>query len=160
MEKIIDIYGQNKKYGEDYIRDNSWYGRILMGEDQQFEGVVEDYFGENYFLIFGQLTEDSMELTRCALEDKELPSIYEGLKIKNKIKGAFRNTDSYVKYAPLGVCQISLIPADATREETDAERENIRKKVAQMKSRLGQMGTNLEKSFNRGRNSIPQKTQK
>ena len=146
MEKIIDIHGYNAEFDRKLLRDNSWFGRILLGEDENFEGIVEDYYSEEFYFVFGQCAKESMTLTKCSLEDREIPNVFDGLKEKGKVQGVYFKKD-LENQIELGNCKINLLPAEATREETEEEKKVLKEKIARVKKRLGVVGTTLHREF-------------
>ena len=146
MEKIVDIFGHNKEFCEEYRKDNSWFGRILLGEDGCFEGVVEDYHQTDYYLVFGYATRESLIVTKCSKKDKDVPYKYEGFRENRKFEGSFAAKNPYVEI-PLGECSISLLPAEATREESDSETQELKIRIAKLKHNLGEIGNYLHEDF-------------
>lgn len=154
MERILDIHGYKTNLGEEnYSKEDSWFGRILVGDDQQFEGIVQDWFQENYFFVFGQLTQDSLNLTKCSLEDKETPCVFDAYKEEGKIEGSVFSKGAEEE-KPLGTCRMTIIPAGATRDETDYERTILHNKIALIKLELGEMGNALEQDFAKARKGV------
>ena len=97
MEKIIDIYGHSTSFNKKHPTKEDWYGRILVGEDNEFEGVVEGPTREDYSLIFGQITDVSLVFTKCLGDNLEVAYRYDGLKQGRKYIGTHQSQDLYVE---------------------------------------------------------------
>lgn len=146
MEKIVDIFGNYTDFDEMYQTENSWFGRVVMGDDSEFEGIVEDYNQTDSYFVFGQVTEEGLSVTKCAKQDKDVPYVYEGEYEDGRFYGMVQARNLYVKI-PMGECKMSLMPADVTREESDQEMKELKIKIARMKHDLGEIGNSLHESF-------------
>ena len=118
MLELIDIYGNYLNTDELYGTENSWFGRILKQADSKYEGIVEDYNQQNIFLVFGELTKDSVTLIK--LEKEVMPVKYEGIKEKRRYEGVVSLIDGEQEEI-LAECFISTQPAEKTREITELE---------------------------------------
>ena len=156
MEKIIDLFGYNANEYDMYDAENSWYGTVLVGEDNWFEGVVREYCDEDYSLVFGHMTEETLDVIKVAPEDQHVAKRYEGLKDGKKFYGMYMAKALWTEI-PIGECKMSLLPAETTREETDMERAYVHKKINIMADRLGEMGTLLYQDFQTQRRKMQEK---
>ena len=60
MKKIKDIRANTTSYGENYILDNQLTGRILISEDNTFEGII--FHEEESFLVLGNINDKTIEM--------------------------------------------------------------------------------------------------
>lgn len=146
MEKIIDVFGYSAEFDDVYRTDDSWFGRVLVGEDNQFEGVVEDFYQTDYYFVFGEMKDKSIRLIKLSRNDRDVPYLFEATKENRKFYGDYSAKNLYVEI-PLGECQVSLLPADATREESDYEKDGIRLKMEDLKQQLGEIGQSIYQDF-------------
>ncbi len=146
MERIIDIFGQSAYFNEDYQVEDSWTGRIVLSDNLTFEGIVEDYSKTEYFLIFGKIGKEGLEITKCTREDKEVPYFFNATEDDKKYYGDYYADNSYVKI-PLGECRVIMIPAEATRGDNHNELRSLKKQIIEYKHSLGEIGDTLYKRF-------------
>ena len=157
--ELIDIYGRSAQENATYDLENCWFGRILSDEKGKFEGVVEDYFEENKYFIFGDMTPASIVVTRCAVEDKEMSKKFDGLKEREKYYGTVSAVYEEQEEV-LGECRISLQPAELTREITNFELTRLKRQMEEMKKQLGPNSRNLYQTFSRNRDLPKEKIKK
>ncbi len=150
MEKIVDIFGYSALYGDMYSPDDSWFGRILLGEDNKFEGVVEDFYQTSFFLVFGHMTEDSIDLIKCSRMDTNMPYLFSVTKEEFKYYGDYYAKNLFAK-VPLGECKLSILPAEVTREESDYEKNGLKNGIELLKKDLGKKGKELLVEFEKQR---------
>ena len=150
MERIVDIFGYSALYGDMYSSDTSWFGRVLLGEDNKFEGVVEDYDRTTHFLVFGEMTDKDINLIKCSKKDFNMPYLFSVSKDKVGFYGDYFVKDLYNKI-PLGECKLSVLPSEVTREETDFEKREIRRGIDILKNDLGERGKDLLNDFDKNR---------
>ena len=155
MERIIDIYGHSAEYDEMYQLENSWFGRVIIGEDQKFEGIVEDFYQTAKYFVFGQVTEQELFVTKCTKQDTDLPCYFSGKQDDGKFYGDYSVKNQYVEI-PLGECKMSLLSADKTRDESDTEMRELKVAIAEYKHHLGEIGNTLHKEFEVSRIRGPQ----
>ena len=145
-ERIVDIFGHYTEFDEMYQADNSWFGSVIMGEDNEFEGIVEDYNQTDSYLVFGKVTDTGLSLTKCSKKDKDIPYVYDGDYEDGRFYGMVQAKNLYVEI-PMGECKMSLLPADVTREPREEEKRDLKVKIARYKHDLGEIGNSLHESF-------------
>lgn len=155
MKKIMDIYGHSTTFSKKNPEKNNWYGRILVNEDHSFEGIVEGPTKEEYSLLLGQVTNLSIAFSRCIGNQIEEAYRYDGLKEGRKYIGTFETQDIYDEI-PIGTCEITLLPAEITREESNFEKAAIENRISYMKRTLGDLGTTITEQFQIVRNDSKQ----
>ena len=142
MEKIVDIFGHFTNFDEMYEPENSWYGPVLVGKDHHFEGVVRDYNEKDYYYVFGTMSKEKLDVYKCAKEDHQVPHRYEATRVEGKYFGTYYGTNGFVEI-PVGECNLSLMPAEQTREESSMEVEHIKKRIEMIKKELGENSVSL-----------------
>ena len=142
MERIIDIYGSSADYDDIYRPDNSWFGTVLVDDNNYLKGVVEDYYEQIYHLVFGKISESDISLIKCSNEDATTPQSFTANRDDRKYYGDYFAKTRNAEVA-LGECQISYIPAEVTREETEEEKAYIRERISIVTQRLGNNGKEL-----------------
>ena len=60
MKILKDISANTTSYGENYILDNQLTGRILISEDNNFEGII--FHEEESFLVLGNINDKTIEM--------------------------------------------------------------------------------------------------
>lgn len=60
MKILKDISANTTSYGENYILDNQLTGRILISEDNSFEGII--FHEEESFLVLGNINDKTIEM--------------------------------------------------------------------------------------------------
>ena len=71
MEKLLDICGSISN-GE-FFEDDYLIGRIILKEDNSFEGAAEKMFSNDCYLIFGNLNAEEIDFIIGSDELTEVP---------------------------------------------------------------------------------------
>lgn len=146
MERIIDIYGYKAYFDQPYQLEDTWFGRVILQENQTFEGIVEDYYQTEKTMVFGKIGESSIELTQCAKGDDEVPYFYDTKEEDGKFYGDYFAKNPYV-VIPLGECKLSVFPSEKTRESSEEELKDLKKDIIRFKHTLGEVGETLYQRF-------------
>ena len=143
---LIDIYGRSTQEDAAYDLENCWFGRVLETKNGKFEGITQDYYGENTYFIFGTITPVSIIVTRCPIIGNEMSKKFDGLKEKDKYYGTVSVIYEEEEEA-LGECIITLLPAELTREITDFEVERLKERIQDAKKQLSPNNKQVYNSF-------------
>ena len=158
-EKILDVYLQYAEFGEEYSENNTIFGRVLVGKDDYFEGIIGDYNQKHLSLLFGRFNENEVEMTTCTEKDTEVPYTFRAFAAGKSYKGDF-NAQNLYEEIRLGESRIVIMPADKTREEYEEEKNGIRLLTTHLRHHLGEIGTELHEDFEvqriRNRNKVSQ----
>lgn len=125
MKKIFDIYGHFARFDEMYDLDDSWFGRILVGKNNLFEGIATEYNGNKKFFLYGYMFDNSLRVYLCPTEESMLQKEFDLLKESDKYEGICSVINSTTSI-PIGECRVSLLPADKTREESLDEESSLK----------------------------------
>ena len=123
MKRILDVYGHYAQYDDFYYLDDSFIGRVILKDDKTFEGIGESYYKDEYFLLFGNVMDNMINVYTVGGNDS-FPRLYKGEKDGSKYYGSVYVTDGCLDLG-IGECKLSVIDADKNREVTDAEFESI-----------------------------------
>ena len=160
MEKITDIFIDCAEFLCDYSDNERVTGRIIIGEDNFFEGVARNKKHNHNYFIFGNITdEDEINLVRCSEDDEEIPRIMVVKRNGHGYEGNYQAKNEYT-IIPLGDSRITLLPAEITREETDWEKKQVKMGIIKMKHRLGAIGNQAHESFEYARLNQSKNTKK
>lgn len=146
MKKIIDIGGIYTNSFGDYEDENYLFGRILLDEKNNFEGIVENHFSNYRYLVFGSLKKDGLDFIIGNDETEEVPKRFITHKQDDCFGGSIYAKDRYNEI-PLGECRISIRPAEQTREVTDYELFIINNQIEFQKISLGERSRELYSDF-------------
>ena len=146
MERIIDIYGYKTYFDQPYELEDTWFGRVVLKENQTFEGIVEDYYQTSKSMVFGTIGESSIELTQCTKGDDEVPYFYDAKEEDGRFYGDYFAKNPYV-VIPLGECKLSVFPSEKTREYSETELKELKKEIIRFKHNLGEVGETLYQRF-------------
>ena len=136
MDKIQDVYGYFANYDDYFHKEDQWYGRLLVKEDNIVEGVAEDFFGDEHYFLHGTINKDSISIMRFTVNgESRHANKYSGSRINSRFYGTCFATDSFVEI-PLGDCKIAIRSADNIREITDEEVKKIEDSINMMKDKL------------------------
>ena len=144
MTQLKDIVCSHTTDEEKYYKEDSFSGRVLIYDNQKFEGVVTDYYHDTMQFVFGTLTKDGIRLYRTTKRDEELPKVYRAKKTPNKrFEGRMSLTEGFVEL-PIENCKISLVDPDTYREsDFDKEQKDIKEAVKIMRNRFGSISQDL-----------------
>lgn len=146
MKKLVDIYGHYARFNEMYDIDDSWFGRVLIDDNNLFEGIVSDYDQTSSYLVFGYMLDNSLRVIRCPRNNSELIREYDTLKEEEKYEGICSVINPTTSI-PVGECMISLLPAEKTREITDYEIERLNNRIKDIKAEISPDSQEIYKSF-------------
>ena len=136
MKKILDIGGMYTNSFGEYEEGNYLLGRILLDDDNRFEGVVESNCSNSSYLVFGHLNKDQLDFIVGNDEIKEVPKRLKTQKNNNVFDGTLYAKDIFNEI-PMGECRVSIRPAEQTREVTDYELSIIKRQIELQKINLG-----------------------
>lgn len=146
MKRIIDIYGYFARFDEMYDIDDSWFGRILVNDNNLFEGIVSDYDQTSISYVFGYMYDNSLRVIKCPGHPSELVREYDTLKEENKYEGICSVINSKTSI-PIGECKLKLFPAEKTREPSEFEEESLKARIASAKESISEEGMEIFKTF-------------
>ena len=135
MEKLLDISGSISN-GE-FFEDDYLIGRIILKEDNSFEGAAEKMFTNDYYFIFGNLNAEEIDFIIGNDELTEVPKRIHAFKDEESFAGPVTAKDIYVE-VPFGDCNIRINPADQTRELSDYEMVALKNSIKFQKSVIGE----------------------
>lgn len=136
MSKIQDIKGYwDMSYSNDFNEIDMWEGKILVHDDNWFEGIVVDpnspYTKDRF--IFGIYHEDKvMELFKFTPVEVSSPFVFHGKKANDGYEGTFEIIGLFGP-TPYGVCRIITKDKDLTKEEEQEELEKIKSSIKKYK---------------------------
>ena len=76
MKKIRDVVCYYAPYDNMHTGNSSYAGKVILKEDDTFEGLVKDYRQEELYLVFGHMDQDEIEFVQTTKMDKRLPKVY------------------------------------------------------------------------------------
>ena len=120
MEKILDISGMLANFLGEYTDENCWIGRVILNENNRFEGVIEKLFSNDTYFIFGNMDSEHLDFIIGNNEDEEVPKRLVVYKDINCFEGSYSAKDIHTEI-PMGDCRARIYPADQTREVSDYE---------------------------------------
>ena len=140
LKEIVCYQKENDKY---YLED-TFSGRILIYDNNKFEGIVSDFFHDNVQFVFGSLTPGGIRVFRTTSGDKEVPKVYMGERTKGKrYEGQIAATSRFA-HVPLADCKVSIIEPDSYRDvDYEQEQKDMPEAIANFKKRLGEEGLAL-----------------
>lgn len=144
--ELMDIYGSYSIDKEEPEEDERWFGRVLVNERGEFEGVVEDFPKTKKFFVFGIYTRESINVTRCVAGDEELPRRYDGLKEDRRYYGTVEMITDDNNFV-IGTSRVSIIPAENNREVTTYETDPLKQEMMKMRKGLGSTSMTLYRDF-------------
>lgn len=129
-DKIMDAFGYYTQYGEYYSLDNCWNGRVILHEDNSFEGIARDVDHEEHFLLFGDISSGIMN-TYVISNGEEYPRFHKGVRedAKRTYSGRCYATDGGF-YLPIGESKIVFRDAEKNRDITSEEIKQIEDGIA------------------------------
>lgn len=136
MKKLLDIGGiYTNSFGE-YEEENYLSGRILVDDNNRFEGVVESDFSNASYLVFGHLNKDQLDFIVGNDESEEVPKRFITQKNADAFDGTMYAKDIYNEI-PMGECRMSIRDAEQTREVTSYELSIVNRQIELQKINLG-----------------------
>ena len=146
MKKILDIGGiYTNAFGE-YEEENCLFGRVLIDDDNRFEGVVESNFSNSSYLVFGHLNKEQLDFIVGNDESEDVPKRFITKKNDNVFDGTIYAKDMFNEI-PMGECRMSIRPAEQTREVTDYEFSIVNRQIELQKITLGYRMKELYANF-------------
>lgn len=132
MKKIKDIATNTTSYGENYVLDNQLAGRILVSEDNTFEGII--FHEDNSFLVLGNFNNDNMEMIQ---KDDKGNRLFKVQKDGKTYYGDCFIKENDFEY-PIGECLIDISEISTFRKPYEQQEikeleEQIQKKKATRK---------------------------
>lgn len=146
MKKLYDITGSFSTIADESSYENTWLGRIIIDDDNCFEGVIENICYNKKFLTFGKVDKDKLLLFTGDNELDSVPKQYSATKNKNSYYGIYSAKDAYTE-VPMGECSVILSSADMTREVTDYELTKVKIMTEEEKSKINETTKTLYESF-------------
>lgn len=147
MKKLVDIGGiYTNSFGE-YEEENYLFGRILVDDNNNFEGTLENNFSNNTYFVFGSLDKTGLEFIIGNNETEAVPKkVTTHIEDDNSFDGNFYATDGFNEIA-LGECRMIARPADQTREVTNYELSIVDNQIKIQKEELGETTSRLYNDF-------------
>ncbi len=127
MKKIKDIRVNTTSYGETYILDNQLVGRLLVDDNNSFEGIIGN--SENSFLVFGKINEKLLEMIQ---KEKDSTKLYKVEKDGTTYYGDCFVKDGTFEY-PIGESFIELMNAEEYRTLFPGEEEILEQTIKNAK---------------------------
>lgn len=128
MKKIKDIKSNVTSYGESYILDNQLTGRILVDENNSFEGLLfHDYEPQ---LVFGKFNKDKMEMI---LKAEDSDRLYKVQKDGETYYGDCFIKENNFEY-PIGECLVDVMNADEYRTLFPGEEKLLEEEIQKVKT--------------------------
>lgn len=146
MEMIFDISGMQTNILGEYTDENCWIGRIILNENNRFEGVMEKLFSNKTFFLFGKLDSEKLDFIIGNNEDEEVPKRMVVLKKDGCYEGTYSAKDIYTE-VPFGECKVRIYPADQTREVSDYEMSVLKNGIIKQKEVLGERTKTLYDAY-------------
>lgn len=157
MERILDISGtitNGEFFDEDYL-----IGRIILNENNTFEGAAEKIFSNDCYFIFGNLNSEELDFIIGNDELTEVPKRVHAFLDKGCFIGDITAKDAYVE-VPFGECSIRIRPADQTRELSDYEMTVLKNNIKYQKKLLGKRTKELYDMYQKNENKVKKIGQK
>jgi len=127
MKRIKDIRTNTTSYGDIYILENQIAGRILVGEDNHFEGIIAHY--DDNFLVTGKINEEKIEML---LKNKEKSKLYKVEKDGNTYYGDYFVKEDSFEY-PIGECMIDIMNPEEYRTLFPGEEKILEEEIKRVK---------------------------
>ena len=128
MKKIKDIRTNVTSYGESYILDNQLAGRILVDENNSFEGLLfHDY---EPHLVFGSFNKDKMEMI---LKTDSSDKLYRVQRDGQTYYGDCFIKENNFEY-PIGECLVDVMNADEYRTLFPGEEKLLEEEIQKLKT--------------------------
>ena len=128
MKKIKDIRANVTSYGESYILDNQLAGRILVDENNSFEGLLfHDY---EPHLVFGKMNKDKMEMI---LKTDSSDKLYRVQRDGQTYYGDCFIKENNFEY-PIGECLVDVMNADEYRTLFPGEEKLLEEEIQKVKT--------------------------
>lgn len=128
MKKIKDIKSNVTSYGESYILDNQLTGRILVDENNSFEGLLfHDYEPQ---LVFGKFNKDKMEMI---LKAEDSDRLYKVQRDGQTYYGDCFIKENNFEY-PIGECLVDVMNADEYRTLFPGEEKLLEEEIQKVKT--------------------------
>ena len=137
MEKILDISGSFSNFCGEYLDDDCIIGRIILDNNNRFEGVIEKLFLNDSYFVFGHLDSEQIDFIIGNDEVDEVPKRIVVYKDKNFFAGSYSAKDIYSEI-PMGESRIRIYPADQTREVSNFEISTLKNEIMCHKEKLGE----------------------
>ena len=153
MEKLLDIGASLTVYcGEESEKENL-YGRVILTEDNKFEGVAENIFSNGTYFIFGNLESNKLDFIIGSDETEEVPKRVIVYFDRGVYRGSTYAKDIYNEI-PFGECRTILKPADQTREVSGYEISIVKNSIKNQKENLGERSQELYELFKEEKNKV------
>ncbi len=137
MKKIRDIMCSYSPYDELNNGNNSFVGKVVLKEDNSFEGVVKNYRMEEIFLVFGHVEHEYMEFIQTTKFDSHLPRLYRVKRTGYKYYGDISSKTSKDETS-LGECGVYFADPDIYRDvNTEGEIIGLEDTIKVLKKDLG-----------------------
>lgn len=150
MERLEDIFGYFAFYDDYYHKEDQWFGRVIVDEENNFEGIATDFNENEKYYVFGSYLNDKISLYRFTLDDTtRFAHKYTCGKAGKKYYGTTFVTDSFIEI-PIGDCKITLMNADKTREVSEVEIDKVKEHIEEYKNSLNNKQIALYESLHNG----------
>jgi len=139
MKLIKDIMFFHKMHDDEpYSEDDSYYGRIILKEDQSFEGMATDYNQTSLYYLVGKLKNNKMEMLQCSMWDNEIPKSYEAKKEGSRFYGVRIAKSAYAE-VPVGECKVVVTDPDLYRDwDLEGEIIGLEEQIRRFKYSIGE----------------------
>ena len=161
MKKIRDVVCYYAPYDNMHTGNSSYAGKVILKEDDTFEGLVKDYRQEELYLVFGHMNQDEIEFVQTTKMDKRLPKVYRVKKEGFKYYGNISAKTSMAE-AALGECGVYFSDPDIYREVNyEGEIIGLEDSIQMFKKDLGMESRFLLAQMSKEKNKVyTKKTQK
>lgn len=135
-KKILDTFGYYTQFGEYYYLKNCWNGRIILNEDNSFEGIAADIDHDKHYILFGDIFGGIMN-TYVICNKEDYPRFHKGVRedAKRTYFGRCYATEG-IFYLPIGESKIIVREAEKNRSITDEEFNQIKDGITLIESSM------------------------
>ncbi len=139
MSQLKDIVCYQKDKDEEYYKEDSFSGRVLIYDNNKFEGIVTDYFHDTMQFVFGTFTTGGIRVYRTTNGDQEVPKVYMGERIKGRrYQGKLAAASRFV-FMPITDCKVSIVEPDTYRDvEYEKETADMQEGIKNFRKHLGE----------------------
>ncbi len=153
MEKTyVDISINQSEDGESFYREDSSYGRILISEDNSFEGIIQDFCCPIQYLIFGKMEDrgetNTIKIIKCRRYDQEEPKYMEASQNGKFFMGQANESIGYqLDRDNVFFTKVSFYNPDSYRSIEDGEIERLEEEINDYHQQMGEQGKSFYKDF-------------